>query len=131
MSAASRAAAKHEEAPVKYMVLIAGSDEAWDALDADAQRVQLERARAWWGEHTATGEILEGHQLQPAATATTVRVDPGGNATVTDGPFVEGKEMVGGYGIIDVPDLDAAIRLMSSWPTESTLEIRPVVDPQR
>jgi hypothetical protein len=112
---------------MKYMVLIAGSDEAWDAMDADTQRAQLERARAWWDEHTVTGEILEGHQLQPADTATTVRLDQGGNATVTDGPFVEGKEMVGGYGIIDVPDLDAAIRLVSSWPGESTLEVRPVV----
>jgi hypothetical protein len=117
----------HEEAPMKYMVLIAGSDEAWAALDAEAQGAQLERARAWWNEHTTAGEILDGHQLQPADTATTVRVDQGGNATVTDGPFVEGKEMVGGYGIIDVPDLDAAIRLVSSWPNESTLEIRPVV----
>jgi hypothetical protein len=116
---------------MKYMFLIAGSDEAWDAMDADTQRAQLERARAWWGDHTATGEILEGYQLQPAATATTVRLDQDGTATVTDGPFVEGKEMVGGYGIIDVPDLDAAIKLVSSWPSESTLEIRPVVDPQR
>jgi hypothetical protein len=113
---------------MKYMVLIAGSDEAWDSLDADAQRAQLERARAWWGDHAATGEILEGYQLQPADTATTVRLDEGGNATVTDGPFVEGKEVVGGYGIIDMPDLDAAIRLVSSWPGASTLEIRPVVE---
>ena len=47
--------------------------------------------------------------------------------TVTDGPFVEGKEMIGGYGVIDVPDLDAAIRLASSWPAPDTLEIRPLV----
>jgi hypothetical protein len=46
---------------------------------------------------------------------------------VTDGPFVEGKEMVGGYAIVDVPDLDAAIRLASSWPAPDTLEIRPLV----
>jgi hypothetical protein len=127
MSAAGGPPTSHEEAAVKYMVLIAGSDEAWDALDADTQRESLERARGWWDEHTATGEILEGHQLQSADTATTVRVTQAGDATVTDGPFVEGKEMVGGYGIIDVPDLDAAIRLVSSWPNQSTLEIRPVV----
>jgi hypothetical protein len=47
---------------------------------------------------------------------------------VTDGPFVEGKEMVAGYGILDLPDLDAAIRLASSWPAPDTLEIRPIVE---
>jgi hypothetical protein len=113
---------------MKYMVLIAGSDEAWDALDAESQRAQIGRVRTWWDEHTATGEILEGYQLQPADTATTVRLDQAGNPTVTDGPFVEGKEMVGGYGIIEVPDLDAAIGLVSSWPGETTMEIRPVVE---
>ncbi|MEP6469124.1 MAG: YciI family protein [Chloroflexota bacterium] len=113
---------------MKYMVLIAGSDEAWEALDADTQRAQIARVRTWWDGHTATGEILEGYQLQPADTATTVRLDQAGNPTVTDGPFVEGKEMVGGYGIIEVPDLDAAIRLVSGWPGETTMEIRPVVE---
>jgi hypothetical protein len=122
-----RAADRTEELLMKYLVLIAGSDEAWEALDADAQHAQQARAEAWWGEHTATGEILDGHQLQPSHTATTVRLDRAGDATVTDGPFVEGKEMVGGYGIIDVPDLDAAIKLVSSWPGQATLEIRPLV----
>jgi hypothetical protein len=112
---------------MKYMFLIAGSDETWAALDADAQRAQYERVRAWWDEHAAAGEILEGHQLQPVETATTVRLSETGDSTVTDGPFIEGKEMIGGYGIIDVPDLDAAIRLVSTWPGESTFEIRPVV----
>jgi hypothetical protein len=51
-----------------------------------------------------------------------------GEVTVTDGPFIEGKEMVGGYAIIDVPDLDAAIRLTSGWPAPDMLEIRPIVE---
>ena len=79
------------------------------------------------GRARASGEILEGHQLQPAETATTVRLDRSGQASVTDGPFVEGKEMVGGYAVIDVPDLDAAIKLMSGWPAPDVMEIRPVV----
>ena len=47
--------------------------------------------------------------------------------TVTDGPFVEAKEMVGGYAILDVADLDEAIALVSDWPSSATLEIRPLV----
>jgi hypothetical protein len=112
---------------MKYMVLIASTAGGWDHLDADEQRALYQRVAAWWAEHTASGELLDGHQLQPGETATTVRLDRNGEASVTDGPFVEGKEIVGGYGIIDVPDLDAAIRLVSSWPAPDTLEIRPVV----
>ena len=48
--------------------------------------------------------------------------------TVTDGPFLEAKEVVGGYGIIDVEDLDAAIALASGWPAPDTIEIRPLIE---
>jgi hypothetical protein len=65
--------------------------------------------------------------LEPAATATTVRVAPGVTPSITDGPFVEGKEMIGGYAILEVPDLDAAIALASEWPLPATLELRPVL----
>ena len=47
---------------------------------------------------------------------------------MTDGPFIEGKEMVGGYAVIDVPDLDAAIKLMSGLAGAHVMEIRPVVE---
>jgi hypothetical protein len=113
---------------VKYMVLIASGPEAWEHLDSEGQRELYQRVAQWWGEHAASGEILEGHQLQSAETATTVRIAINGDASVTDGPFVEGKEIVGGYAIIDVPDLDAAIKLVSGWPAPDTLEIRPVVE---
>jgi hypothetical protein len=112
---------------MKYMVLIASDGESWDAI-AEAEQGQLYgRILAWWEEHSATGEIVEGHQLQPVETATTVRVDRDGDTTVTDGPFVEAKEMVGGYAIIDVADLDAAIALVRTWPAPDILEIRPVM----
>ena len=113
---------------MKYVVLIASTADGWDYLDAEEQRALYQRIATWWGEHEAAGEILEGHQLQPVDTATTVRVDRNGGASVTDGPFIEGKEMVGGYAVIDVPDLDAAIKLMSGWPAPDVMEIRPVVE---
>jgi hypothetical protein len=113
---------------MKYMVLIAGSEEERGAVDEQERAAAYQQILAWWREHQATGEILAGDELQPSDTATTVRRSPEGAVTVTDGPFVEGKEMVGGYGIIDVPDLDAAIRLVSSWPgLPATLEIRPII----
>ena len=113
---------------MKYMVLIGSQADGWDHLSADEQKALYGRIEAWWDEHAKTGEILRGHELQPAETATTVRVGRNGGASVTDGPFVEGKEIVGGYALIDVPDLDAAIRLMSGWPAPDFLEIRPIVE---
>ncbi|HEX5578919.1 MAG TPA: hypothetical protein VFY43_04555, partial [Candidatus Limnocylindria bacterium] len=80
---------------MKYMVLIGSTADGWDHLDQGEQRALMERIGAWWEQHATNGEILEGHQLQPRETATTVRLDRNGQASVTDGPFVEGKEVVG------------------------------------
>lgn len=113
---------------MKYMVLIAGSEDDRAAIP-EADRMQAyAQIRTWWNEQSAAGRIVEGYELQPTETATTVRRDPTGNLTVTDGPFVEAKESVGGYAIIDVADLDEAIALVSGWPAEATLEIRPVLE---
>ncbi len=111
---------------MRYMVLIADTGD-WSGMGSAEQGETYGRIKTWWDEHAAAGEIVEGHQLQPVDTATTVRRTASGNITVTDGPFIEAKETVGGYAIIDVPDLDAAIRLVSGWPGPDALEIRPVV----
>jgi hypothetical protein len=113
---------------MKYMVLIVDTKDGWSTFSPTEQEELYGRVAAWWAEHAAAGEILEGHQLQPPETATTVTRSVSGEVTVTDGPFIEGKEMVGGYAIIDVPDLDAAIRLTSGWPAPDMLEIRPIVE---
>ncbi len=113
---------------MKYMLIIAGAEDGWSHMSEADQAALYATVGAWWGEHSATGEILDGYELQPPSTATTVRRSPNGEVTVTDGPFVEGKEMIAGYGIIDVPDLDAAIRLAGSWPGPDVLEIRPIVE---
>ena len=66
-----------------------------------------------------------GSKLQPPDTATTVRLD-GGEPVITDGPFVEGKEVVSGYVEIEVTDLDEALRIVKSWPGCPVVEIRPL-----
>ena len=113
---------------MKYMMIIAGAEDAWSHLSDAEQAALYAEIGTWWGAHSAAGEILDGYELQPPSTATTVRRSQGGQVTVTDGPFVESKEMIAGYGILEVPDLDAAIRLASTWPAPDVLEIRPIVD---
>ena len=117
---------KEHDPQMKYMVLIAGPEDRPGTEEDRAAAYQ--RILSWWEQQSATGKILAGHELQPSVTATTVRRDPDGKVTVTDGPFVEAKEMVGGYAIIDVADLDEAISLVSGWPSPASLEIRPLVN---
>jgi hypothetical protein len=109
------------------MMMIAGPEALTEGLSASEYETSRATVDRWWQEHVAAGHIVDGHQLEPAAAATTVRVGPGATPTITDGPFVEGKEMIGGYAILDVPDLDAAIALASGWPLPGRLELRPVV----
>lgn len=122
---------------MKYMLLFAGSEEYFETFRSFPEEVQKEalaRVSQWQEEQTAAGRLLEGHRLQPASTATTVRLQhgqngvPTGKALVTDGPFIDAKERIGGYVIIDVPDLDAAIAMAKSWPAGGTVEIRPLAD---
>lgn len=89
-----------------------------------------DRARAiglvdtWFAEHAV--KIRGGSKLQEAHTATTVRLDHGEAPLVTDGPFVEGKEIVSGYCEVEVDDLDEALRMVRTWPGCPVVEIRPI-----
>ena len=118
---------------MKYMMLIAADPEA-DRRPAEQQSEVSNRIFKWWGAQTEKGKIVGGHQLQPAHTATTVKVS-GGSAQVadgpvylTDGPFNEAKETVGGYGILDVANLDEALSIVKSWPGNNNFEIRPIIE---
>lgn len=86
----------------------------------------------WWAfdnETVTTGAKQAGEALQPSMTGKTVRIR-GGKPEITDGPFAETKEQLGGFYILDVPDLDAAIEWAKKFPNvgEGSIEIRPVVD---
>jgi hypothetical protein len=115
---------------MKYVLLFCGSDEdaqRFAALTPDQLRAQYAKVGAWWQENQA--KIVGGEQLQPPQSATTVRKSLDGNATITDGPYIEAKEQIGGFAIIEVPDLDEALRMARTWPAGS-VEIRPVVNMQ-
>lgn len=77
--------------------------------------------------HSKSGKITSGEELKGTNTATTVR-QRDGKITVTDGPFSESKESIGGYALVDVTDRDEAIAMAKAWPVLSTIEIRPPVE---
>jgi hypothetical protein len=96
----------------------------------ERQRIYGE-ALALTEEITARGQYLGGSPLYPSSSATSVRVRDG-KRIVTDGPFAETREQLGGYMLIDVKDLDEAIAIAGRIPLArtSTVEIRPVRDGQ-
>ncbi|MFC0549374.1 YciI family protein [Planotetraspora thailandica] len=95
------------------------------AMDADERDSAFEKVGRWLAEHQ--DKITQrGAKLQPAHTATTVRLDTGSEPLVTDGPFVEGKEVISGFLEVELADLDEAIAMVKSWPGCPVVEIRPV-----
>ncbi|MBI2325687.1 MAG: hypothetical protein HYU87_12105 [Chloroflexi bacterium] len=112
---------------MKYMLMFVSDEDSERRADPDEIRRGYEAVGKWWGEHAAAGRIVDGQELKSTKTATTIRKKDG-KIAVTDGPFIESKEALGGFAIIDVPDLDAAIELAKGWPVLRTIEIRPVVE---
>ena len=113
---------------MKYMLLIhsGSSNDEWDRLSEDEQSSVMEE---YFAISQAPG-VTGGDQLQPASTATTVRVQDGRPLT-TDGPFAETKEELGGYSLFEADDLDAAIELAARIPAArlgGAIEVRPVVE---
>ncbi|MEV6490343.1 YciI family protein [Actinoplanes sp. NPDC051633] len=93
------------------------------AMDESERERAYGRVQHWFAEH---GDKITHHQhLMPAETATTIRLE-GAEPLVTDGPFVEGKEVVSGYVEVEVADLDEALRMARSWPACPVVEIRPI-----
>ncbi len=110
----------------KYMFLFVGSDEAWQSRSKEQRERAYAEVGKWWEDGVKKGIIKGGEELQPAHTATTIRKRDG-KVTVTDGPFIEAKERVGGFGVVELPDLDAAIALAKTWPG-GDVEVRPCVE---
>lgn len=113
---------------MKYMLMLIGDEEAWEAQTPEAAKQAYALIDGWWNEQAKAGRIVGGYELKPTRTATTLRRAPGGGIVVTDGPFVETKEAFGGFAIVDVRDLDAAIAVAKGCPLLEVMEIRPIVE---
>jgi hypothetical protein len=118
---------------MKYVLMFTSTPELDEAVDPSVAEKVYAQVFAWFEEHAQAGRIANGGaELQPVSTATTVRAGGGEERVVVDGPFSEAKEVVGGFTIVDVPDLDAAIAMAKSWPPlvydGAAVEIRPIVD---
>ena len=113
---------------MRYILLIHGSEQGWDQLSDAERAAQYERYGQLDQEMVDRGHHVSGDELGPASGGKLVRVR-GGETSVTDGPFAETKEQLGGYFIVDC-DLDTALAYAAKIPAAEggTTEVRPLVE---
>lgn len=114
---------------MKYMLLIYHDEQGWGAISETERQQIYADYRKLREELVSRGQFVTGSQLQPIATATSVRVRDG-KELVTDGPFAETHEQLGGYFLIEAKNLDEATSIAARIPSAQTgtIEVRPLVE---
>jgi hypothetical protein len=116
---------------MKYMLIIVGTE---GEEQGEMSPEDMQAAMDVWNDYNRqlvdAGAFVAGDGLQPSATATTVAHDEGGERVVTDGPFAETKEQVGGFYVLECENLDAALEWAKKVPIRpgGSVEVRPVMD---
>jgi len=119
------------EIHMKYILMDYVNESGWPQLTKAEKEHWLGAYIAYTEAMTKAGVLKGSTGLQPTSTATTVRV-ANGKTQVLDGPYADSKEQLGGFHIIDVPDLDAALSWAARCPTalHGVVEVRPLMDKQ-
>jgi len=114
---------------MQYLLLIYNNERNWTELPEADVGALMGDYQSFTQSIAKSGHYKGGNALQPTNTATTVRVR-NGKRTATDGPFAETREQLGGYFLIEAPDLDAAITVAAKIPgaRKGTVEIRPIIE---
>jgi hypothetical protein len=114
---------------MKYLLAIYDDDRVWRTLSETERQQLMAEYRQFTQEIKSTGHYAGGAQLHPAASATNVRVRDG-KRLLTDGPFAETREQLGGYYLIQARDLDEATSIAARIPSAriGTIEVRPLVE---
>ena len=112
---------------MQYLLMLYSEEAMWPKMTKAEQEQGMAAYTAYGEALTKAGVYVGSNRLQPSSSATTVRV-ANGKSQVLDGPFVDSKEQVGGYYLIDVPDLDAALSWAARCPGagHGVIEVRPV-----
>lgn len=111
---------------MKYVILIMNTPES-RSLSANEQEAWMSEVGAWYEKTGQSGKLADpGTQLDLPSTAKTVRA-----AGVTDGPFIEAKEVIGGYSVLETDTVDEAVQVARTWPGVDrgwiTIEVRPAM----
>jgi hypothetical protein len=113
---------------MQYLLLIHGDEKGWWSLSEEDQAALMQEYGVFTAAIHSSGAYVGGNQLQPTSSAAIVRVRDG-EQVVTDGPFAETKEQLGGYYLIDVESLDEALEWAAKIPSarDGSIEVRPLM----
>jgi hypothetical protein len=114
---------------MKFLVMIYNDEALLGAMPASQFDTTMRECFVHADELQSQGSLLQSQQLEPPTTAKTIRVR-NGRRTVVDGPFAEAKEMLGGFNVIEAPDMAEALRIAMEFPWAETgsIEVRPLKD---
>jgi hypothetical protein len=114
---------------MRYMFSLFGEEGGWQDTSPEDMKAEMDRWEAFGREAVEAGVMVAGDALQESDTATTLRIQPQAEPLVSDGPFAETKEQLGGYYVLDCKDLDEALAWARKIPLSSgAIEVRPVMD---
>ncbi|MEU4688239.1 YciI family protein [Actinoplanes sp. NPDC023714] len=116
---------------MRYVMILTGDESNWQ--EPKVPEGLMDEVGAWWTRWFEAGKILEGGaELQPTSTAKTVGPGRDGTPEVTDGPYLELKEVVGGFIMLEADDIDEAVAVAAGWPgiaaVGDKVEVRPLLE---
>lgn len=115
---------------MKYVLALFGDESGWDDVTPDEMKAAMQPWTDFDRELTDADALIAGEGLQPSSAATTVKVGEGSDRVVTDGPFAETKEQLGGFYLLECENLDQALEWAKKVPLQpgGSIEVRPVMD---
>jgi hypothetical protein len=114
---------------MKYLLALIGEEGGMEDASPEEMKAEMDRWDVYSKEAVEKGAFVSGEALQESETASTVRVKQGEAPTVTDGPFAESKEQLGGFYVFECKDLDEALEWAKRIPLkDGYVEVRPVMD---
>ena len=116
---------------MRYLLMFYADEDAWMALPEAERSAAIGRIGQWFGERAAAGTIVDGTRLAGGRRGTTTvrlgRIQRTGEAPiVTDGPFVEAKEAIGSYAVVEARDRAEAVAIAKTWPAGGLVEVRAI-----
>jgi hypothetical protein len=114
---------------MKYLLALIGEEGGMEDASPEEMKAVMDRWADYGKETVEKGAFIAGEGLQPSETASTVRIEEGKEPAVTDGPFAESKEQLGGFYLLECKDLDEALEYAKKIPLQNGwVEVRPVMD---